>query len=1050
MPLEKIEVPLILSGGIDTKTERKLVPDQKMLVTENVDFSEVGALRKSKGLTQLTNSTSTSDDIDDVSSSIFSHNNEIVVLGKTGTSDIYSYNEHSDVWESKGGGSFSTPLNSEFRTNSVDFQNCGSSSSYNLPTAGFSVNASVILDSDGAKRIVVTKIDYETGSKKVATPWANEDVYEIKIAAHDDATDPVIYLMFSQLRTGASSTDNDIYILVLDKDLEQVGTERRVSTFSSATPIYPCFDCILVERVGIGTFDFALFFVACTDKTKLEIGYVDYNSGLAGDTTRTPIDDAQINDAVTWLFWNKANITSCYDGNSIYIAYCEYDNILGDRDVYIFAVDADDPSVGVKSMEKAINSSTYPYIHYRIDLLPHPSGALDTFILTTTSVDFISGSENYTLTHVYNVDYTGSNPVTTQLTANTPLSGCEISSKGLSVSGITDEFYYFVVTFNIDLQLSTYSLIRFKLNGTTDIDKSIVGKFFVNLAADPYTEDYGAYFSTTQYYYAYMSNLEKITLNEDGKYDIQCIVKGDFIGGTTRPFYTTRSVMAAFDIREKTSGISYTRLSNSTHFAGSVVREYDGIGLRYSGFQRVPYFTFASSTDTPLLDDGAHTYLAIFKYYDKNGEIHFSGISEIYSFSTSSQSVVITQNPIAQYEVNQERDSTSFIEIYRTLTGTSGPYYLVGKMYNDDATFSDVYTDAVISSNEQVYTSGGVLEHTTIPALYYITSGLDRLFGISADDRNKVYYSQKRIVGSAIGWSEGFLFFRIDGNGNSLRKGVGIEIIDDKIIILKEDSILFVSGDGPLPTGEQNTFTDPVIVSQQVGCSERQSIVVTPIGIMFKSLKGIYIVDRSLNVNYIGAPVEEYNSEQINQSCVSTKRNEVYFQTDNRMMIYNYLQNKWSTNTYLKGKSCCIWNDNLSILKSDGYVYYQNDAVYTDNGNNISMKVATPWYKLKGISGFGRLYEIVVLGEYKSDHTLNVRVYYDYDDTDYDDYTFDVTSINIYEFSVKPSRQKCQAFKVEIWDTPTGGSGESLGLTGISVRLGVKKGFFKLSDSNKG
>jgi hypothetical protein len=262
--------------------------------------------------------------------------------------------------------------------------------------------------------------------------------------------------------------------------------------------------------------------------------------------------------------------------------------------------------------------------------------------------------------------------------------------------------------------------------------------------------------------------------------------------------------------------------------------------------------------------------------------------------------------------------------------------------------------------------------------------------------------------------------------------------------------LLYVSGDGPLPTGSQNTFTEPVVVSQEIGCSEVKSIVETPIGVMFKGKKGIYIVDRALAVKYIGAAVEEYNSETINGADVSKIRNEVYFQTSSRLMIYNYLQDKWSTNTYLGGKSICIWKDQLAALKSDGLVYYQDESLYTDNTANISMKVTTPWYKLKGITGYGRLYEIIILGEYKSDHTLNVRVYYDYDETDYGDYTFDVESINIYEFSVKPSKQKCQSFKIEIWDTPTGGSKESLELTGISVRIGAKQGFYKLADSNKG
>ncbi len=93
----------------------------------------------------------------------------------------------------------------------------------------------------------------------------------------------------------------------------------------------------------------------------------------------------------------------------------------------------------------------------------------------------------------------------------------------------------------------------------------------------------------------------------------------------------------------------------------------------------------------------------------------------------------------------------------------------------------------------------------------------------------------------------------------------------------------------------------------------------------------------------------------------------------------------------------------------------------------------------------------MLLGAYKSGHTLTVQVGYDYEDA-YTQ-TFTVTSDNFdpeYQFQINNKRQKCEAVRFRIYDTPDGtGDGRGYALSGMSVEVGLKNGQNKLPASRR-
>jgi hypothetical protein len=216
-----------------------------------------------------------------------------------------------------------------------------------------------------------------------------------------------------------------------------------------------------------------------------------------------------------------------------------------------------------------------------------------------------------------------------------------------------------------------------------------------------------------------------------------------------------------------------------------------------------------------------------------------------------------------------------------------------------------------------------------------------------------------------------------------------------------------------------------------------------PAGIMFNSPKGIYQLSRSLSSSYIGAPVEAYNGGST-KSFLMPAVNEVRFAMDSgTTLTYDYYTQRWSTTPSQSAIDMALDADNnYYYLKADASVRKQS-AAYADNGSFIPIKLTSAWISLGGIQGYERFYKLHILGEFKSSHKLKVSLAYDYVDSFTESVTIDsstLTSTQLYELIIRPSRQKCSSFKFKIEDLDNGVSGESLVISNFALEVGVKAG----------
>jgi len=507
------------------------------------------------------------------------------------------------------------------------------------------------------------------------------------------------------------------------------------------------------------------------------------------------------------------------------------------------------------------------------------------------------------------------------------------------------------------------------------------------------------------------------------------------------------------------------QLGNNLHIAGGILKMYDGDAVVEHNFLETPPTpVFVSETATgAVLTDGTYQYIAVYKWTDKWGQVHRSTTSLPLSYTVTGGPKKPT---IRVFTLTLTQKDDVIIEIYRTeVNGTT--FYLRSYNYADvilndpsveSITFTDTMSDAELINNEILYTTGGVLDNVAANSSKQITSYKARLFVLGSDGYT-LQYTKVRQQNEPANFAAEFQI-NLDAKGGV---GTTLAVMDDNLIIFKEQALFALNGQGPNPTGQDDDYRTPVLITSDAGCVDANSIVVSPIGLMFKSSKGIYLLDRQLGVSYIGDSVAGYNDLTITSATLLQENNEIRFTTDSDLqLVYDYYVKKWATDTNIDAVDSVLYNGAYTYIRENGEVMLETPGLYSDNGSYISIKITTSWMSLAGIQGFERFYQMMLLGTYITPHTLKVRFAYDYDPSWGTEATIDAgvlatptygdgfygtdtygSSFPLYQFRIFPERQKCQAFKFSISDYGQGENGAGFQLSNFSAELGLKTGSWK-------
>lgn len=485
-------------------------------------------------------------------------------------------------------------------------------------------------------------------------------------------------------------------------------------------------------------------------------------------------------------------------------------------------------------------------------------------------------------------------------------------------------------------------------------------------------------------------------------------------------------------------------LGNNINYVGGVTSIYDGKGIAEAGYNLFPVITPIGSSGTGFTFE----YQAIYTWIDFEGNLHRSAPS--IAIATTQSSDISPTNAITVtitgYGLGEQyKIPNVIIELYRTVsTGTT--FYLVGTANNTplgDVVIVDTTTSTALTGNQQLYTTGGELENIGPPTTDLMTSFKNRVILVNAENPLQWWFSKQIIQGFPAEYSD-ILTQNIDQKGGDI---TALSTMDDKLIFFKQSNLWYVIGDGPSPNGQNNNFTYPQIISSDTGCINQNSIVLSPHGLFFQSPKGIYLLGRDLSLNYIGSPVERYNSSNVTSAQMISGTNQIRFSLDSGIvLVYDYFMQQWSTFTNIAANDAIIYNGNYMYLTSAGIVNGETSGVYIDPLNSaISLSLTTGWLSFAGLQGFERIKQFLILGESESPTLLSVKLAYDFDSTIAQTDNIPITSASIpMQYRIFMARQKCQSIQITLSDSPTTPT-EGLRLSALALNVASKKGPFKKS-----
>jgi len=243
-----------------------------------------------------------------------------------------------------------------------------------------------------------------------------------------------------------------------------------------------------------------------------------------------------------------------------------------------------------------------------------------------------------------------------------------------------------------------------------------------------------------------------------------------------------------------------------------------------------------------------------------------------------------------------------------------------------------------ILSQPYLYTAGGVLDNVAPPGCKSMCIHQNRLVIGGADDPTVVWFSKQLSPTDAPGFND-LLTISIEQGGAV----TGLASMNSNLIVFKRNTIFVIAGTMPDDTGNANGLAEPVQLQSGIGCTDHRSIIETPVGVFFRSERGLELLTPSLQVVAIGDKVvDSLNAYKYVPSCVhNAKAEEIYFIGHEQAPTHETTSSYFKCLVYsYRGQS---WYEWVLAPLGDGYAFMTSMAGVP----YIATKTAAPNSNLK-------------------------------------------------------------------------------------------------------
>lgn len=516
-------------------------------------------------------------------------------------------------------------------------------------------------------------------------------------------------------------------------------------------------------------------------------------------------------------------------------------------------------------------------------------------------------------------------------------------------------------------------------------------------------------------------------------------------------------------------------LMNETHLSGGKYTVYDGRrpfehGFSYSFLDTA---SFVTGSNGSLQTNSNYIYASVTEYQSAQGVTYRSPASAEWTQATGSANAVrVGIIPQIEWKRTVASDAAgdpiyAVHYLYRTQANGTVPHRLAispvggstGAIQNDPSTMPNQFWDTIADA------AGGTYSLAARPVLYTLgelddfapvanlTTRLhkNRLW-IVAGDKRTLWVSKD--FTSNLGTAPGFNPTQVILFDQDI---VGIESMDDKLIVFSATSIWYIVGDGPNSAGD-GSF-DVVKLQSDTGLVTARSLCSGPMGVIFQSTRGIYLLDRAFSQTWIGKPVKGQLASfpNVTSAVLVPSKNQVRITCNDAnnasgvTLVFDYSRNAWSVFKYASNPAiadAALVAGVYTFATYTGVVYQENTSTFLDAGTTfVPWDIESAWISQEGPLGYQRVKKVYLRGEKYTSCDVRVRIAVN-DAASYDqDQTFTSGTIDAladqHVLGKTLKTQKNRAFRFRFTDAaPSNGSygnGRGMTLSAIGFEI-VPKG----------
>ena len=524
---------------------------------------------------------------------------------------------------------------------------------------------------------------------------------------------------------------------------------------------------------------------------------------------------------------------------------------------------------------------------------------------------------------------------------------------------------------------------------------------------------------------------------------------------------------------------SSVEMNDSLYISGGTPKVFDGKSVYEAGFALYPEGLAQQSTATTggNISDGTYSYKAVFEYYDSTGRLHESKTSTavqiVLSGGTSTQTNTIRIPSV----LISEKDAV-IVALYRTTNGGT-IYYKVTSLSspttitpstNTYVDIIDTLSDTTISSNQQIYTTGNLLDNAIFPSCGVLKNINGRLWFGLCENRRVLYYSQISNQFQAVKTASEFYYDTLEG-GNV----VGFAEYGNSCAVFKDKGIFVIVGAPALNTGNGSSLQPIRKLVTTITSTSYRAIYETVDGIFFMSAFGIQLFQYDGTINNFSKPINNrVVPSDITYISYVERLKHLRIHTSTTCWVFDYMNNSWYEWEYFGSLSGCLVEGYEVFVKPDGFIRQERDIYSVDN-SPITMTLKTGWLRMYPVS-VQRVYAIWPMLRYFSDHTIQFRLYQDNEvnpieifntqssaitgstdlyggEGDYGEgvyYGGDVGYNSVYQPELQPANQECESLSLEIIVYNNGNTiGKGCGILGLTILGGVDSQLLQRKQSKR-